>query len=251
MSRSCFVPDPFVRPWPVLGRGADLRGEARHRQRRQLRGGAYRLGRRSRSRQRIGAPPGRRSCGRTMPANRRSSAADARSATPSSTIAGVPSVQKCERWTHVRHGSANRKCVARRGLTDAGLTLVQSCGMILVIQVGRRPMFNKLAVAAAFAVLCGAGVSGQVLLGAAYVGPVGPATLYAIAPATGAALPIGSIGARTESAMALAPNGVVYGVGLTNTCFALLNINTVTGSGPIVGLTGVNEPFHDMDFPPL
>ncbi len=111
-------------------------------------------------------------------------------------------------------------------------------------------MFNKLAVAAAFAVLCGAGVSGQVLLGAAYVGPVGPATLYAIAPATGAALPIGSIGARTESAMALAPNGVVYGVGLTNTGFALLNINTTTGAGTIVGLTGVNAPFQDMDFRP-
>src|SRR5258708_28252213 len=106
-----------------------------------------------------------------MAANRRPAAADARSATPSSRIAGVPSVQKCERWTHVRHGSANRKCVAPRGLTDAGLTLVQSCGMILVIQVGRRPMFNKLAVAAAFAVLCGAGVSWGGRFGVARVWP--------------------------------------------------------------------------------
>jgi hypothetical protein len=111
-------------------------------------------------------------------------------------------------------------------------------------------MFNKaLGVAILAALLGGSAGSAQTIFGAAYIGQVGPATLYVISPINGAATPIGPIGAATVSSIAFAPDGVtLFGVGLKGGGLSLLRINTNTGAGAQIGLTTLNGPCQDMAF---
>jgi hypothetical protein len=87
--------------------------------------------------------------------------------------------------------------------------------------------------------------------GAAYIGSSGPATLYSIDPATGAATAIGPIGFNRVSGLDFAPNRVLYGVGSDGGGNAvLITINTTTGAGTLVGPLGFAGTAQDIAFRP-
>jgi len=112
-------------------------------------------------------------------------------------------------------------------------------------------MINKaLGAALTIAFLGVTAVSAQTIFGAAFNGPNGPSTLYAISPANGKATLAGPIGSFVVSGMAFAPNGVtLYGVGSSGgSNFALLRINPVNGASTAIGLTGLNAPCQDIAF---
>ncbi|GIW42058.1 MAG: hypothetical protein KatS3mg076_2635 [Candidatus Binatia bacterium] len=94
----------------------------------------------------------------------------------------------------------------------------------------------------AFLCLYAATGRGQTIYGAAHVGPDGPASLYRIDPATGAATPVGPIGFERCSGMDFGPTGTLFA-----TCersdgtdtHVLVTVDTSTGAGTEVGPTGV------------
>ncbi len=79
----------------------------------------------------------------------------------------------------------------------------------------------------------------------------GPSSLYAINPATGAANFIGPVGFDRISAMDFDPgSGILYATGErpgTNTV-VLIKIDTLTGAGTEIGLSGINTADTDMSF---
>jgi len=114
-------------------------------------------------------------------------------------------------------------------------------------------MLRKLAGLTVLIVLLGAwAASAQTIYGSAHNGANGQSTLYLISPTTGAATPIGPIGFLQVGALALAPNGTLYGITSTASggrgTAQLLTINTATGAGTVVGDTGVTLNFNDIAF---
>jgi len=98
-------------------------------------------------------------------------------------------------------------------------------------------------------------VAAPAIFGAAYAGPLAPATLYSINSSTGVATPIGPTGFATVSAMDFAPNGVLYAIGLSGGANSvLIQINPSTGAGtlvaPISGGGWAPGPAQDMAFRP-
>jgi hypothetical protein len=95
------------------------------------------------------------------------------------------------------------------------------------------------------------------LYGAAFTGPTGPASLYEIDPATGAATLIGPIGFWRVGAMDVASDGTLYAVGRDPVTRrnVLLTIDRQTGAGTKVGPTGVEflgygDTMGDISFRP-
>src|SRR5262249_55018990 len=98
-------------------------------------------------------------------------------------------------------------------------------------------MIRKLVGLTVFLVLLGTSLAlAQTIYGSAYTevfggGVPGPSFLYSISPSTGAATLIGPIGFPGVGSLALAPNGVLYGVAnvASSTGRAeLVTINTTT-----------------------
>jgi hypothetical protein len=79
------------------------------------------------------------------------------------------------------------------------------------------------------------------LFGSAFSGPTGPSTFYSIDAETGAATAIGPIGFTRVGAMAFDASGTLYAIGRrpSDGRNVLITINTATGAGTEVGLTGV------------
>lgn len=99
----------------------------------------------------------------------------------------------------------------------------------------------------------GANAGAVVLLGSAYSGPTGPATLYNISPTTGAATPIGPIGFARVGSLDFSPvDGKLYGVGFNGTSVVLITIDPFTGAGTQVGPLGFtgNAGVYDIAFRP-
>ncbi len=97
----------------------------------------------------------------------------------------------------------------------------------------------------------------NVLYGAAFIGPNGPATLYGIDPENGVATEIGPIGFWRVSAMDFSPSGVLYATGRdpATGLHVLLTIDTDTGAGTQIGPTGVEtlgfgQTVSDVSFRP-
>jgi len=94
---------------------------------------------------------------------------------------------------------------------------------------------------------------GTVLYGSRYAGADGPATLYRINPATGAATVVGPIGFERCGGMDFNAAGTLFATAeradTTNTT-VLITINTMTGAGTEVGEIGsaINETFFDVSF---
>jgi hypothetical protein len=95
------------------------------------------------------------------------------------------------------------------------------------------------------------------LYGAAFNGPTGPASLYAIDPETSNATLIGPIGFWRVSAMDVSEDGTVYAVGRDPATrkSVLLTIDLSTGVGTAIGPTGVEslgfgDTIADISFRP-
>lgn len=103
--------------------------------------------------------------------------------------------------------------------------------------------------AMAFALVAAPAFAAPTILGSAFGGPTGAATLYSISPTTGAANPIGAIGFQRVSSLDFSPAGVLYGIGTdASGTEDLLTINPTTGAGTLVGPLGIASPFQDMAF---
>lgn len=100
------------------------------------------------------------------------------------------------------------------------------------------------------ALLSTAAVAQPTIYGSAYNGPQGPAGLYTISPATGAATFIGLMGFNRVGALAFSPDGKLYGTGTDGTHWYLLTINTTTGAGTIAATLSIPGPYFDMSFRP-
>ena len=113
----------------------------------------------------------------------------------------------------------------------------------------RRLALLPLVLAATALIWCVTPASAVTIYGTAYLGTVGPATLYTVDPNTGVATPIGATGFERVGAIDFDPlTGVLYGIGtdVTTDAFELITINTTTGAGTAVGSTGLN--FQDISF---
>jgi hypothetical protein len=89
----------------------------------------------------------------------------------------------------------------------------------------------------------------SLIYGSAYSGPNGPASLYTINPATGAATLVGPIGFDQVGALDFSPSsGVLYGTGLrpSDNAPVLLTINTTTGAGTLVSTLVGLSPFNQV-----
>src|SRR5437868_498601 len=74
------------------------------------------------------------------------------------------------------------------------------------------------------------GASAQTTLyGSAFVGAAGPATLFTIDTATGAATAVGPIGFNRVGALAVSPQGILYGIGFNGTDSILIRISPFSG----------------------
>lgn len=89
-----------------------------------------------------------------------------------------------------------------------------------------------------------------ILYGAAHVGPNGLSHLYALDPATGRAIRVGSIGLQRVSGIEVDASGTLYGVGVNPNIGkqVLVTINPMTGIGTEVGPTDVDGPITDLSF---
>ncbi len=94
-----------------------------------------------------------------------------------------------------------------------------------------------------------AGSATPLVYGTAYSSPHKGATLYSISPLTGSAKAVGSVGFSQVGALAFAPNGSLFGVGLNGASkWVLLKIDLISGAGTAVGPTGLDTPFQDISF---
>ncbi len=111
-------------------------------------------------------------------------------------------------------------------------------------------MIGKIATLAIVLSSLGVAVSAAPLIyGTAYSGAQGASTLYSISPTTGAPAAIGAIGFEQVDALAFAPNGTLFGIGLNGASkWVLLKIDLTTGAGTAVGPTGLEAPFRDLSF---
>lgn len=90
----------------------------------------------------------------------------------------------------------------------------------------------------------------SILYGSAYTGPLGPATLYRLSMANGAATPVGPIGFDNVGALDFAPNGTLFGVGYNGSDSILITINPATGAGTLIGSLGETQFTQDIAFRP-
>jgi len=91
------------------------------------------------------------------------------------------------------------------------------------------------------------------LVGSAYSGASGAATLYRISAATGTATAVGPIGFARVGSLDLGPDGKLYGAGANLAGAAvLLTINPNTGGGTVVGALGLapGRAVQDIAFRP-
>jgi hypothetical protein len=125
--------------------------------------------------------------------------------------------------------------------------------LIMMTRIGA---LRIAAAALALALSAAPVAAGPTIFGSAFVSQTGPATLYGISAATGAATPIGAIGFTAVGALDFASNGVLYGIGINQRTGqnALLTIDTATGAGTLVGDTGIvaigTNFFQDIAFRP-
>ena len=92
---------------------------------------------------------------------------------------------------------------------------------------------------------------GVVLYGARYAGPDGPATLYSVNPATGAATTIGPIGFERCGGMDFDATGTLFATAERNDgsdTAVLITIDPKTGAGTEIGEIAINDTFFDVSF---
>lgn len=82
--------------------------------------------------------------------------------------------------------------------------------------------------------------SAQQIFGSVYTGAAGPASLYQVSPASGAATLIGPIGFNRVGSIAFSPiTRTLYGVGSNGADSVLIRIDPATGAGTLIGAFGV------------